>query len=376
MTETKTAPKRAASTKVSTSSPAKRPSRAKAKTATAPKVAPATTSPRVPAVDMFASSEHFLEHMLPGFLALPKASRGSVLVLGDATRAAAERRVPEGVKITQVDEVKKSDAPVMVGSFADLVLVRDRRRRVLYTEHGMGMSYGNGHPSYPGAQDRGGVEAIFSPNERAADLDRAVHPDLPIYVVGTPKLDGVKQRPALGRVVVVSFHWDCKVAPETRSAFGHYKHALLDLKRAKDFTVIGHSHPRPGWRKIVRSHFERFEIPFIETFDEVLDTADAYVVDNSSTLYEAAAAGRPTVAMNAPWYRQGLKNRVRLYDLIPGAQVNLPNQLVPTIRKVLDEPERWEPARQAAVAALYPHLGQASDVMAKAIITHLTKSEG
>lgn len=344
----------------------------------ATKRAPAKTAPRLPRVDLYASTPWYLDHTLPAWLALPEDVRGDLLTVGADAAARAHVLAPD-VELVLVDEVdripEKSDRPTIVSAYGDLVKVRESRERILYFEHGVGMAFGNRHPSYPGGNDRDEVEAFFQPNARAAALEMERHAEdgTPVYIVGTPKLDSMEPRGVEGRVVVVSFHWDAKVAPESRSAFSHYKHIIPDLARLKDVEILGHSHPRPGWRKIVRSHFERFGIPFIEDFSEVLERADLYVCDNSSTIYEFAAGGRPTVALNAPWYRRGRKGALRFYDLIPGPEVNGPGQVIPAIRDVLDHPDRWSKKVEEAALACYPHLGSASQVAADTIVEHLTE---
>ena len=54
-------------------------------------------------------------------------------------------------------------------------------------------------------------------------------------------------RPAGPKSVCFAFHWQCQVAPESLSAFAHYKAALpsvVDRFRSQGFGVYGHAHPR------------------------------------------------------------------------------------------------------------------------------------
>jgi CDP-glycerol glycerophosphotransferase (TagB/SpsB family) len=52
----------------------------------------------------------------------------------------------------------------------------------------------------------------------------------------------------------------------------------------------------------------------LESFDAVCTEADIYMVDNSSTLFEFAALGRPVIVVNAPSYRRRTKHGLRFWE--------------------------------------------------------------
>jgi glycosyltransferase involved in cell wall biosynthesis len=226
-------------------------------------------------------------------------------------------------------------------------------------EHGCGLSYSTDHPSYAGGRDRQGVVLFLSPNRYTADRNAAAHPHIPQHLIGAPKLDPVwrtpQKQPGDPPLVVVSFHWDCQQAPEARSALSWYRPALRLLARqasVEGWQLAGHGHPRamPALRKL----YQAWGIPVLEDFAGVLAAADLYVVDNSSTLYEFAATGRPVVVLNAPWYRRNVQHGLRFWQHIPGWQVSRPAQLRDGISRALADPPELRALREAAVEAVYP----------------------
>lgn len=312
-------------------------------------------------VAFYATERHFLDHLAPIWRALPE--RGAFHVTPDLVDHAALRGV-----VATVEEVPERGA-VAVASFGDLRKVRSRYRRPIFVEHGCGLSYGNEHGSYSGGRGRGDVSLFVVPNEFAAALNRGRYPHIPTVVVGCPKLDRWHHNPPpyTPGVVCVSFHWDCRVAPETRWAFPHFKRAVADLARTHQ--VIGHAHPR-AFDKLA-PWYEDHGIEPVGDFDDVAGRAHCYVVDNSSTLYEFAALDRPTVAMNAPWYRPRATFPPRFWSHIPGHQVARPDRMATVIDQALADPPAAVERRQAVIADVYPHLGDATDRAAAAITEHI-----
>jgi CDP-glycerol glycerophosphotransferase (TagB/SpsB family) len=104
----------------------------------------------------------------------------------------------------------------------------------------------------------------------------------------------------------------------------------------------------------------------------VLNRADLYIIDNSSTAYEFAAAGRPVVLMNAPSYRKDISHGIRFWDYLVGPTVDSPRELLPTVRAVLANPHQYEQQRRDVVKALYPHQGKAAVKAASVIKSFLS----
>jgi hypothetical protein len=272
-------------------------------------------------VDFYATQAHYFAHLLPIWRALPAESRGTFYVSGHARSFAAavdgHKGAPRGSGLTAV------------AAFGDLVIAR-QRGPVIFLEHGAGQTYdfgdGSRHPSYSGGEDRGGVVLFICPNYEAAARNAQVYPDTPAVAVGSPKLDQWHQRKARGELepydtstgggnrptVAVSFHWDCRLVPESRWAFPHYRRMLeRSLLQRSEFEVIGHGHPRA---RGLPEFWKSIGVEYIADFDEVLERAVVYVCDNSSTLFEFASVKGRVVVLNAPWYRRDVDHGLRFWD--------------------------------------------------------------
>jgi hypothetical protein len=317
-------------------------------------------------IDALASERHFVDHLAPVWHALPDGLRGRFLV---ADRALLRHAAARGI---DASPATRTAAPLLVASYGD----QKRGRRFgatsfAFLEHGAGQSYGGDprsaqHGSYAGGRDRDDAALFLVPNERAAARWHATYPGAEVHVVGSPKIDELPARaPGPGPVVAISFHWPCAIAPEARTAFPHYRTALPAI--ARRFRVLGHGHPRfmPRLAPVYRT----IGIEPIDDFDEVLRRADMYVADNSSTLFEFAATGRPVVVLNAPWYRRHVDHGLRFWDAATvGSQVDEPWDLVATVERALADPPDQRVERERVVAYVYARpLGGAARAAAEAI---------
>jgi hypothetical protein len=294
-------------------------------------------------IELVASADHYRAHLEPVWAAIP-------------------------------DELKGGRDIALVASYRDLLLAgRKGFSRFAYLEHGIGQSYSNQHPAYPGGGGRrSDVELFLSPNETAAAADRRATPRARVDVVGDPRLDTLPARSRHepgGPVVAVSFHWDSVMVPETRSAFRHYAAWLAEL--AREYFVIGHAHPRA--RAAIAPIFARAGIPFVASFDDVCRRADLYVCDNSSTLYEFASTGRPVVVLNLPAYRRTVHHGLRFWDAAGvGINVDRPEQLVDAVGVALVDRRTAVIARRDALAIAYGYPSGAGERAAAAIVDWLT----
>lgn len=299
-------------------------------------------------IDFIAREAHFLDHLAPTWLALPEEVRGQFHVGG----ALARRARAHGI-VTTTDRPEASDALTVVASWGDLRRARLHRPHVVLSEHGAGQSYtGLRHGSYIGADDRDGVTAVLVPGENQAARHRATHPDIPAFAVGCPRLDRWhgSTAPDDGRPVI-SFHWDCRLVPETRSAYSVYKRALPSFG-ARFPAAAGHGHPRI-LAKIAASYVIA-GLDVITDFDRVCEQASVYVVDNSSTLFEFAALDRPVVVLNAPHYRRHVDHGMRFWEFADvGIQVDHHAQLVDAIDEALKDPAEHAARRREIVAQVY-----------------------
>lgn len=303
-------------------------------------------------VDFCAREPHFADHLIPTYRALPDNVRGHFFTGSDPGAAARARKAgisPDAKPPTGASRL------TVVASYRDLKIARSMGRPVVYCEHGAGQGYlGVKSGSYIGAEDRDGAVAVLVPGEHAKARQLAAHPDLPVYVVGCPKLDAAHRRPPLPATdkptIAVSFHWDCLLAPETRSAFRPYRKALPGL--ARHFKVIGHAHPRM-WAR-VEPVYRSMKIERVRDFDEVLRRAHLYVVDNSSTLFEFASLDRPVVLLNAPYYRKNVEHGMRFWEFADiGPQVHRRMDLIPGVIEALEDPPEFAQRRQEVARAIY-----------------------
>lgn len=321
-------------------------------------------------VDFQASERHFVDHLAPVWHALPAELRGDFL----APTVCHPQAARHGILATTA--ATSPGRRMVVASYGELKRARQRgRRRFAYLEHGIGQSYagrpgkGARHPSYAGGDDRADVQLFLMPNQTAAARWAAAYPHADIRVVGSPKVDRQPARDpgsSPAPTVALSWHWNCGVVPETRSTFGYFRSAIPQLMAA-GVRLIGHGHPRIVDQ--LGPWYRRWGVPLVRDFDDVLAAADLYVCDNSSTIYEFAAAGRPVVVLNGPGYRRDVQHGLRFWEAADvGFQVDDPSQLLQTVQQALADPDDQRERRQAALQLVYGELdGHAADRAAAAI---------
>lgn len=259
--------------------------------------------------------------------------------------------------------VREADA-ALVASAMDLGrAVGAGHQRVAYLEHGAGQPY-SGAAGYPGGVGRQHVGLFLSPNSTAAAADRAAYPRATVVEVGGVGLELLPAREPGPPAVAVSFHWECSVCPESRSAFTWYRRTLPAL--AERFTVLGHAHPKAA-RQLERA-WRRMGVEWVPSFDDVCRRADAYVCDNSSTLFEFASTGRPVVVLNAPWYRRNVHHGLRFWQAASvGVQVDEPAELLGALERALDDSSLQRHLREQALRVAYTAREGAAAAAARAL---------
>lgn len=268
----------------------------------------------------------------------------------------------------------------MVAGAVDAQRMGDRP--YVYVEHGAGQTYdadtrGLQHQSYSNGQLPGRPVLFICPNEFVAARRRRNHPDVPVVVAGCPKLDHLHAH-ATGwhegvrrDVVAFAWHWACPLVPEAMTAWEHYRPSLVKVVLAlhrRGIKVVAHAHPRIAKR--VRYHSERCGMEWWDA-EDVLTSAALLAFDNTSLGYEFASLDRPTVVMNAPWYRRDVHHGLRFWECLPGEIVDEPSQLVDAILVALDEADESDDLREC-VERIYPlRDGRASERAADAIVSVL-----
>lgn len=305
------------------------------------------------------------------WLALPEQHRGVFLM---PPGVAVPRELAGAVQLER--HRPTGPGPVMVASFGDYLGVDPAP--VIFVEHGAGQSYGDDNGCYSGGAGRDRTILFVVPSSRVALRNRRRYSSIPNAVVGCPKLDRWATRNMKVHIeqptVAVSFHWDDATPdapPERRSALPHYVDALVDV--AWSFPgAIGHAHPRAMAQYAGVLDQAGFEV--VSDFEEVMERADVYVCDNSSTLYEFASTDRPVVLLNAPWYRRKVKLGLRFWEHAGvGLQVDEPERLVETIGRALRDLPEVRTQRARTLDDVYAWRdGSASKRAANAIVRALS----
>jgi hypothetical protein len=289
--------------------------------------------------------------------ALQEAAHGRVIAYASRTHY-ADHLAPVVARLPPDLDV------ALVASYKDLTIARAKHRRIVLLQHGAGQSYSNDNPAYPGGRDNEAVGLFLVPGEHAAQRWRARYPAARVEVVGTPRLDVLPDRGEGPLTVAVSWHWNGPGM--SASAFPWFRDAVVAASR--ELHLIGHGHPR---RKDLPSFYAKHDIEYVPTFDEVCRRADVYVCDNSSTIFEFAATGRPVVLMNAPKhvYPRDVSHGLRFWDAAHvGEQVDHAPDLLPAIRRALEHRPEDIAAREDALEAVYTYRGGAAQRAADVIV--------
>lgn len=323
-------------------------------------------------IDFLASERHFVDHLVPVWEALPAECRGLFFVTEDLVEDGCARGL--AVEPLSLWRLASRSGLAACASARDLATLTRGGRKVALFEHGAGQSYQTAHTSYAGGPGRQNVVLFLVPGPAPAARNRAAYPGVPVVEIGCPKMDPWHQPYPWGPdeleppVVALSWHWDCQVCPETRSAWEHFRPELPELAKRTDIRLLGHAHPRAA--KFIFPTYSKLGIEIVPDFEEVLRRADLYCCDNSSTLFEFASTGRPVLVLNAPWYRRQVQHGLRFWDCAAvGMQVGQSGDLSVAIDEaLLDHPERQQ-ARRAAVAQVYAATdGRASQRAAEALL--------
>lgn len=280
-------------------------------------------------------------------------------------------------KLTGYGEILHGDPRRSMSKLVVVSSERDRQRarfaNVIRMEHGIGLSYAGDarsgtHPSYAGGYGQKNVVSFLAVNEWNAKPWRASYPGVPVPIVGSPKLDALLEvpRPSNSKpVVAVSFHWDCTIVAETRTAFGEFSRELVALSKRDDIELLGHSHP--VFASKLRQWYWRHGIEFVPTFEEVVRRADVYAVDNSSTLYEFAALDRPVIVLNSRRYRRDVHHGLRFWEHSDVGVNADAGQLEEALEVALRDGPVNASARREATSAVFPWLGRATERAVSAI---------
>jgi len=325
-------------------------------------------------VDGYASQPHYERHLAP---IMEQFGTGVLWTKGRA------RRLDRPV-LRRMDQIRRADV-VLVASGVDAAWLQHAGvRRLVYVEHGAGQSYPGDLRaallgSYSGGLGLDHVDLFLCPSEAVADRWRAVY-KAPAVAVGCPALDhlhfvkDLRWDPPVERALTVgwTWHWDCTLCPETRSAWAHYTRdlpAIVAELAEQGIRVLGHSHPKAAQQRGPDRQWKTLGVERVD-YERLLVEADVLVADNTSALYEFASLGKPVVVLNAPWYRREVEHGLRFWSHIPGIQVDHPDDLAQAVTVALaGAADRTEVAmRRRVVAHVYAFTdGRAAERAADAI---------
>jgi hypothetical protein len=296
-------------------------------------------------IDALATEPHFAAHIRPVWDALPQ--RGRFLT------APAE----------------PGHTSVIVASYGDHKRAREMGyRRIVRMEHGAGQSYAGDPgtidvPNYAGGRDAADVGLFIVPGPHPAQRWQDAYPASRVEQVGlTKSLPGLE--PGERPVVALSFHFAAYLGcPEGDGAFRWYRNVIPQL--AKRFALIGHAHPRHASR--IRPWFARAGVPFVTDFEEVCRRASVYACDNSSTLFEFAATGRPVVLLNGPHYRRTVEHGLRFWEAAHVGVHAQPATVAAAIERALEDGPEERRAREHALGLVYSQRTGGAQAAAAAI---------
>lgn len=322
---------------------------------------------------------HYVDHMAPVYHALPEESRGEFHALRPLAEYARDRYgIPATAYPDRWTMVKALIGHLVkpltvVCGHADPGWLDNTSRPNVIMMHGVGFTppAGSVHPSYPGTKShRTKTRLMLATNERIAEIERGALPHIPIVSVGCPKLDkwhGItrSRKPGEKPTIALAWHWDCRVAPEMRTAFYEYAAALSELM--EQYTVLGHGHPLII--EELRPHYDKLGIEVVSDLEEVFERADLMAADGTSAIYEFAALGRPVVSLNgAGTTGKGLGGMWTERELL-GPVCHGKENLLPTIARALEDSAPLPENRKRASETCYGQLdGKASERAAAAIL--------
>lgn len=257
----------------------------------------------------------------------------------------------------------------LVAGYGDLSIARRLGfRRFVMAQHGIGQSYSNTHPNYPGGTGNEDVGLFLAPNEHSADRWRRAYPRTPVATVGSPRLDSLRSRVVqLGRpTVAFAWHWELYMTPETRSALPWFRDAMAEVVRDGSYKVIGTGHPR---RTDLQRLYAKHGIEYVADFGDVCALADVLVFDNTSAGYEFASTGRPVVVLDAPCYRPEARHGLRFWDAAHvGERVARSADVLPAIHRAFEYRAEDIAAREDALSTVYAYRHGAAQRAADAIL--------
>ena len=311
-------------------------------------------------VDFFASHPHYIDHAAPVYLALGDLA-GSFRVPDHLT----EHLFAYGIENKSTDPAN----PLVFLSYGELSRL-PKNAGLIFLAHGAEQPYdGRGHlPRIPTLR-------LVLTNPTMESLLKRANQQAEVVSVGCPKLDRFHGRDFPRNdppVIAFSHHWNQKNRPETSSAWEWSRQAIADFALSTDYTVLIHKHPAD--KRPIEAWAKSIGCEFVADFAQVLERADCYVADNTSTLYEFAATDRPVVCLSPPQYRRAKHHGLRFWNAMPGIDCGVISHLPAVIDEALADNDHRKAQRRSAVEAAYGVVdGRATERAADAIRAYLAR---
>jgi len=346
-------------------------------------------------IDALVSMARMADHLAPVWRKLPENVRGTFWVhdraLKETQRNHRDIFFQSFRNKTGAMMLKGYRYPVITSCGGSISSIVRSGRQPIIMEHSCGDTFGFPRVLSPMSLIKSTAKyydktlLYLAPGYHAAEIFKKNRPGIPVEIIGCPKLDkwhkkiGEKERND-PPVVVISFtwdwqdkHWSSRYAKLIKGAWSHYVNYLPKLLD-QSWVLYGNCHPK--MTKKAKGIFAHLGIPFIERFDEVLEKADLYICDISSTIFEFASTGRPVILLNAPWHDKKVKQGLRFWKAADvGIQVDGPNELIPAIERALEDPPEVQRRREEILDYVYPiRDGTAAERAAKAILKTIEKN--
>lgn len=334
-------------------------------------------------VDFIAWERHHYKHLRPIWDNISDTFKGIFYIICDADKKEDfdvdynEYRI----KVYNGREEKYLYEPILnsvdgfivtASIFGQCSLLGGVKRPIVCIEHGAGQPY-LGMQHYH--EERKNIYLDILPGNQIKEVYERRFPITKKAVVGSPVLDKWHKDFKLPKnkkpVVAISFHFDRDTIPETMSAFSYYKDIIPVIAKDERWTLLGHGHPRIIDNIIPL--YEEYGIEYEKDFDNIMEKADLYICDNSSTIFEFASTNRPVVVLNAPWYRKDVEHGLRFWKYANvGIICNTPEELSGCIIKALHDSPEQKNLRQDIVKEVYEYTdGFAAKRAADSIISSL-----
>lgn len=337
-------------------------------------------------LDFFTRQKYIVDTLAPIWKKFPEAMRGRFYLGPQAFEYAAQVLGDDGLVLFE-GASPEGDYPILTAAYGDMAkIARAGERKIVLMQHGIGHTFGT--PAYANGGGRNdAVDLWLAPNGVVASKILDVR-QARIEIVGSPKTDqfvhfrgwadhGVLQELSNGKETVIGFscHWGARTMkpPELASAWEIYHPFLADL--ARRYKVLGHSHPITAAER--KPIFERAGVEYVERWQDVVERADIYINDISSTLYEFLLTGKPVIVLNAPWYRRNVEHGIRFWEASDvGINVNYPDELIPAVERTIREYGTiHDEQRIRAINRLFPFAGSATDRAINVLVQFIEEQE-